>query len=44
MKSWYPWTPLPIEEYREKGEYGRVVRVLKLHKPQPVEVIRCDYP
>lgn len=45
MKSWFPWTPLPIEKYSEKKEeYGKKVRIIELKHPQPVEVIRCDFP
>ncbi|KAK7749630.1 hypothetical protein SLS53_000208 [Cytospora paraplurivora] len=45
MKSWFPWTPLPLEKYVEHTEeYGLVVRILKLKKPIPVELVRCDLP
>lgn len=45
MKSWFPWTPLPLEKYVEHTEeYGLVVRILKLKKPLPVELVRCDIP
>lgn len=43
FKNWFPWGPLPIYSYKEKGEDGYVVRTLELKKYQPVEVIRCDY-
>lgn len=46
LKNWFPWTPLRIEEYTEHRheEDGWKVRTITLKKPQPVEVIRCDYP
>ncbi|KAJ4388639.1 hypothetical protein N0V93_006098 [Gnomoniopsis smithogilvyi] len=44
MKNWFPWNPLAINSYAEKDEYGYQVRSLELKKPQPVEVIRCDFP
>ncbi|ROV93649.1 hypothetical protein VMCG_08036 [Cytospora schulzeri] len=45
MKSWFPWTPLSLEKYVERTEeYGLVVRILKLEKPMPIELIRCDIP
>lgn len=45
MKSWFPWTPLPLEIYKENEEYnGKVIRTIKLKYPQPVEVLRCDFP
>lgn len=45
MKSWIPWTPLPIGKYEEKVEEdGQKVRVLNLKDPMPVELIRCDFP
>lgn len=45
MLSYFPWTPLPLERYIEKTEdHDYKVRVLRLKKPQPVELIRCDFP
>lgn len=44
MKNWFPWNPLAIYSYAEKDEYGYKVRSIELKKPQPVEVIRCDFP
>lgn len=44
MKNWFPWNPLAISSYLEKDEYGLKVRSIELKKPQPVEVIRCDFP
>ncbi|CAN8096155.1 unnamed protein product [Discula destructiva] len=43
LKNWFPWNPLPLYSYKEKKEYGHVVRTLELKKPQPIEVIRCDF-
>lgn len=47
MKSWFPWTPLPIEKYMESHEHeydGWYTHHLHLKKSEPVEVIRCDFP
>lgn len=46
LKNWFPWTPLRINEYKEQRhqEGDWKVRIIQLKKPQPVEVIRCDYP
>ncbi|ROW02908.1 hypothetical protein VSDG_01771 [Cytospora chrysosperma] len=45
MKSWFPWTPLPLEKFVERTEeYDLVVRILQLEKPMPIELIRCDIP
>lgn len=45
MLSYFPWTPIPLEKYVETYDSnGFKVRVLHLKEPQPVELIRCDFP
>lgn len=43
LKNWFPWNPLPIHSYGEGEQDKIVVRTLVLKRPQPVEVVRCDY-